>query len=208
MEEARRNGNVFGFMDIVRYKLTEIVEASYKEQLNRVNSVGAKELGIYGIHTHFGLPRAQSPILLDENSPPDEYVTVIRALVKAMINNSGKRLKGPEALIMPSDLKTEMQSRLIGTSGSISVLEWIMKSFNIKDVFCPPQADTASGAGGSLIHGLVNNPRHTKALVLKKLTQDGQAYRQSGQYRVDFHAKMGGVVCKKPYEHMILEAVI
>lgn len=208
MQEAKRNGNVFGFLDIIQYKMTEVVEMAYKEEMNRINSGGIPSLGIYGLHTHFGLPRIASPIALDAASTPDEYITVFRAGVQAIINNSGKRLRGPSVAIIPSEIRTEMQSRLIGTSGSVSVLDWLMRSFGITEIYTPPQADTAGSDGGAAIHLMVNNPGNTMAMVTKKLTQDGRPYKQDGVWRSDFHAAAVGVVLKKPYEHVLIEGVL
>lgn len=207
MSEARRNGNIFGFLDIVQYKLTEVVEASYKEELNRTNALGIPSLGIYGLHTHFAIPRMDSPIRLNENSTPDEYVTVFRQAKQSFVNNSGKRLMSIDGAFISSDLKIAMQSRLMGSSGNVSVLDWVMRSFGIKEIYCTPQVDYAGGNGGNIVHLFVNNRRHTKAVVTKKLTQDGRAYKEAGLWRVDYDAALMGTAIKKPYEHLIVENV-
>lgn len=208
MAQARANGNCFGFLDVVRYKLNDVVEMAWKESLNDIFSKGIPSLGIQGLHSHYGAPRVKCPLRLSKSSSPDEIISVFCKIVNALAKNSGNRIKrGGLTAIAPCSLVQTMDFMQQGTNGNTSVLDWVSRRAGITEWYTPTEADTAGKDGGPIIHVFRNNENNTKAMITKKLTQDGKAYKQRGKWRVDFHGAVAGVAMRKPYEHLIVEGV-
>lgn len=204
MDEAQRNGNVFGFLNIVSYKMTSVVQAAYRDEMNRINSVGLTRAGIGGLHSFYGLPRFESPIQLTETSTPEEFVSVFDTGIRRFLANTGEKYR-PNMVLMSEDLRETMSSRLIGTSASISLLDWILRQKNISNVYTTPEMKTAIASGPFLQFCRMSDA--TSVNVTKGLAQNGAPYRQGGATRVDYEFATAGLIAKKPFEHLIMENV-
>ena len=204
MAEAQRSQDVFGFMNMVTYKMKNVVEAAYREESNRINASGIPSMGIYGMHNFYGLPRMSSTLTLTENSTPEEFIAVFDRAKRAFLVNTGEKYQATDVM-MTSDLLETMSGRLIGTSGSLSVLDWLMQKKGIKSVWTTPQMRTEN-ASGPFLH-FFRRSADSQVIVTKGLTQRAMPYQSGGVTRVDYEAATAGFISKKPFEHLIVENV-
>jgi hypothetical protein len=204
MAEAQRSENVFGFLNMMQYKV-KVVESAYREELNRINSTGIPSLGIYGMHTFYGLPRISSVLTLSETSTPEEFVSVFDRAIRQFLINTGEKYR-PDMVMMTSDLQETMSSRQMGTSGAVSVLDWLLKTKNLRGgVYTTPQMRT-EGASGPFLQ-FIRKSNASQAIVTKGLTQRAMPYQAGGVTRVDYEAAMAGFISKKPFEHLLVDNV-
>jgi hypothetical protein len=145
-----------------------------------------------------------SSLTLSENSTPEEFIAVFDRAIRAFLINTGEKYK-PTDWMMTSDLFETMTGRLIGTSGSVSVLDWLMQKKGIKSIWTTPQMRTENPSGPFM--QCFRKSTDSQIIVTKGLTQRAMPYPSGGVTRVDYEAAVAGFIAKKPFEHLVIENV-
>lgn len=203
--EAVRNGNPFRVVNLVQRRLTVGLEQSLREELNSVHAFGKASIGLYGLHNFYGTNTYSSSIAIDPLTTTAEQIQEIlrRAVTQFQVQNG--EMVSPNLAMMTLDLVNVMRSRMMGTSGSVSVLDWFLRTYpsigNGFGVINTPEMRRAGRGGTPAIH-LAYLDGSTRAVLTRGLHQVAPPMYVNGAWSVPFEARSSGVHIDYPQQHL------
>jgi hypothetical protein len=190
-------------VDIVSQKLQAINEA-WVELKDRIFSLGQRGKRLYGILNHPDVPRMVMSTRLALGTLPGDNI----AMIEAITGGASDRTRGRErssTLILPPKMLRELGQQLVGTSGSVSTLKWVLENNpNIDEIDSSYSLVGAGPSGGDLAICYNRDESKVVGVVPKELTRE--APQESGHnIQTLFHGQVAGVHFLRPFSATIVE---
>lgn len=205
--EAVRNGNPFRVVNLVQRRLTVGLEQSLREELNSVNAFGKVSLGLYGLHNFYGTNTYSSSIAIDPLTTTAEQIQEILRRGVTQFQRQNGEMVSPNLAMMSLDLVNTMQARMMGTSGTMSVMGWFLQTYpSIRDgfgVINTPEMRRAGRGSTPSIH-LAYLDGSTRAVLTRGLHQVAPPMYVNGAWCVPFEASTSGVHIDYPQQHLLI----
>lgn len=190
-------------VDIVQEKVNAINEA-WVELKDKIFATGQKGKRLYGLLTHPDVPR----MIMAEKFGLATSVGNNIAMAETIGGAASDRTRGRErssTLILPPKQLRELGQQLVGTSGSVSTLQWILQNNpSIDEIDMSYSLVGAGPNGGDIAICYDRNPAKVVGIVPKDLTRENPQ-ELGHNIQTLFHGQIAGVHYLRPLSGTIIE---
>jgi hypothetical protein len=202
---AASNRNGGPLLDITQIK-RQAVEEGWYQKLDQLLSIGLPRIGIFGLLNHPDASRISMPAM-GAGISADNNLAGLQLLQTTIETNSTAAgiVHTPDTYLLPTALYNFLNTQLIGTSGTVSVLGyWEQQNPNIDVIKCP-KATTAGTSGNAVVVAYQRDPICLEGIIPKQMTQVGGVVQNGSSFEVNYDGSVSGVHIKKTKSVLIGE---